>query len=315
MAIQLHNDRRRLWSDLRRAVKRCKKPAYVAVAYIGIRGAKLLPLPAESRLVVDASEVSVKAGRTCPAELLKLANRKVRIYSVANLHAKVYVLDHTVYVGSANASDNSANSLVEAMLATDDRVAVAGARRFVQDMCLNRLTDEALKKLSKLYRPPRFRVPKRRRGSRNAVDAEFPPLRLYQGERDDNPTASELKSRATGLKEARQSPLHERERQLDCFCEEGVCRFRKRELVIQVIEENNGKSYVSPPGTVVHIRPYTAHGKPRHWVYVDIPKDQRRRNVTKVAEQLGRNGRALIQTRGLIRSRKEAARLLRIWEK
>jgi hypothetical protein len=263
--------------------------------------------------VVDASEASVKAGRTCPAELLKLARSGVRIYSVPNLHAKIYVLDRFIYVGSANASDNSANSLVEAMLATDDRRAVAGARRFVQNMCLDRLTDEALKKLNRLYRPPKFTGTKVRRVSRKTIDAEFPPLRIYQGKRGDA-TPSELERHAIGLKEALRSPLHERRRQLESFRDDDLCRFRKRDLVIQVIEEENGQSFVYPPGKVVHVKPYARRGKTWHWVYLDLQKDQRRREVTRVSKQLGRNGRKLISTQGLIRARVDAARLLRLWE-
>jgi hypothetical protein len=314
VTIQLHNDRRHLWSDLQRAIKSCQKPAHVAVAYIGSRGAKLLPLQPESRLVVDASEASVKAGRTCPAELLTLARAGVRIYSVSNLHAKVYILDRFVYVGSANASDHSANSLVEAMLATNDPGTVADARRFVQDMCLDRLSDEALKKLNKLYRPPKFQGPKVRKVSGKTVDAEFPPLRIYQGERGEA-TSSELERHAIGLKEARRSPLHERRQQLESFRDDDPCRFTKRDLVVQVIEEDNGQSFVYPPGKVVHIRPYAQQGKTRHWVYLDLPKDQRRRNAIRVSKQLGRNGRKLISTQGLIRARIDAARLLRLWER
>lgn len=314
MSIQLHNERGSLWSDLSRAIKRCKKPAYVAVAYIGNRGAKLLPLKPDSRLVVDASEASVKAGRTCPAELLKLFRLDVRVYTVPNLHAKVYVLDRSVYVGSANASDNSANSLVEAMLATDDQRTVARARKFVQDMCLDPLTDKALEKLNKLYRPPKFPGLKGRRMSRMTIDAEFPPVRIFQGVRGES-TPSELKSRAIGLKEARRSPLHEPARYLDNFCWEGRCLFQKADRVIMVTEESNGQSFVTSPGKVVHIRPYTHHGKTRHWVYLDIPKDQRRRNVTSVSRQLGRNGRKLIATQGLVRRRMDAARLLNLWNR
>ena len=48
----------------------------------------------------------------------------MRIFSVANLHAKVYVLGTTALIGSANASQHSAHTLVEAMLLTTDRKVV-----------------------------------------------------------------------------------------------------------------------------------------------------------------------------------------------
>jgi hypothetical protein len=313
VTIQLHTNRGRVWSELRNAIKRCKKPAYIAVAYVGSAGSRLLPMRPDSRLVVDASELSVKAGRTCPAELLKLARNDVRIFSVSNLHAKIYVLDRSMYVGSANASDNSADSLVEAMLETNDRTSVASAKRFVQELCLNRLTEDALVKLQTIYRPPHFARPKLSRSART-IDAEFPPVRVVPLGREIWTTVED-RHNAAGFREAKRSRLHERDHQLDSFRWPGRSRFNRGEKVIQVTEENGGHSYVHPPGTVVHVRPSIRQGKPQHFVYLDVPKDQRRRKKNRVAKQLGHNGRKLIDTQGLVRVRADAARLLRLWER
>src|SRR5438132_14212299 len=103
-----------IWRTLTAATKTRTKPV-VAVAYFGQGAAKLLPLPSGSRLVVDASEGAVKSGQTCPAELSKLLNRGVRIYSRQNLHAKIFVFGTKVFVGSANVSQRSASILREAM--------------------------------------------------------------------------------------------------------------------------------------------------------------------------------------------------------
>jgi phosphatidylserine/phosphatidylglycerophosphate/cardiolipin synthase-like enzyme len=153
MAITLLTDH--VWQTLTAATKARVKPA-VAVAYFGQGAAKLLPLPNGSRIVVDASEGAVKSGQTCPAELIKLLKRGVRIYSRKNLHAKIFVFGSKVFVGSANASLHSAHTLREAMLVTTDRNAIATAREFIRELCVQEIGPETLTRLAKLYRPPRL---------------------------------------------------------------------------------------------------------------------------------------------------------------
>src|SRR5437867_1112590 len=82
--------------------------SYIAVAYVGTGGAKLLPLRRGSMLVVDASRRAVSCGQTNPTDLLGLIKAGVRVYSVENLHAKVFVLGRLAFVGSTNVSTHSA---------------------------------------------------------------------------------------------------------------------------------------------------------------------------------------------------------------
>ena len=124
-----------IWSRLTKAAKACRGPAVVAVAYFSEEAAALLPIPKGSQLVVDASEATVKCGLTCPADLLRLHKKGVRIFSVQNLHAKVYVFGAQAFIGSANASNSSATRLKEAMLRTTERDAVKAARAFVRELC------------------------------------------------------------------------------------------------------------------------------------------------------------------------------------
>src|ERR1700688_4133806 len=74
-----------VWKSLTAAAKAARKPALVAVAYFGQGASKLLPLPAGSCLVVDASESAVKSGQTCPAELKKMQKRGVIIYRIQDV--------------------------------------------------------------------------------------------------------------------------------------------------------------------------------------------------------------------------------------
>src|ERR1019366_9999502 len=93
-----------IWPQLTTAVRDSRQRCAVAVAYFGKGASNLLPLAQGSRLVVDASERAVASGQTCPADLFKLLKRGVTIYSVPNLHAKVFVLGRAAYIGSANVS-------------------------------------------------------------------------------------------------------------------------------------------------------------------------------------------------------------------
>ncbi len=131
---------RDIWPQLTKAVRDSPQSCAVAVAYFGKGAGKLLPLTKGSRLVVDASEHAVAAGQTCPADLAKLVKRGVKVYSVPNLHAKVFVLGRAAYIGSANASNRSASQLVEAVIRTTETSAVRAARQFVRDHCLHELT-------------------------------------------------------------------------------------------------------------------------------------------------------------------------------
>jgi hypothetical protein len=70
-----------IWKALTASAKSARKPALVAVAYFGQGASKLLPLPAGSRLVVDASDNAVKSGQTQPSDLKRLQKRGVVIYS------------------------------------------------------------------------------------------------------------------------------------------------------------------------------------------------------------------------------------------
>ena len=74
--------------------------------------------------MVDASERAVASGQTCPADLNKLLNKGVAIYSVPNLHAKVFALGRAAYIGSVNVSNRSALQLIEAAVRTTEPRAV-----------------------------------------------------------------------------------------------------------------------------------------------------------------------------------------------
>jgi hypothetical protein len=146
----------RVWQQLSQVAREANHPAHVAVAYFGSGASQLLPLPAASLLVVDASASAVRSGQTCPTDLLSLHCRGVRIHSFCNLHAKVYAFNDVAFIGSANVSRHSESVLLEAMLLTRRKAEVYAARSFVKSLCAVELNADDLARLAKLYRPRKF---------------------------------------------------------------------------------------------------------------------------------------------------------------
>lgn len=156
MTTRLLAGRQHIWREITAAAKKASR-ADVAVAYFAEGAAELLPLKKGSRLVVDASLRSVRAGASCPDELLKLQSAGVAIYSAPNLHAKVFAFPRQAFIGSVNASHRSASLLTEAVVVTRDLEIVSGVRRFVGDLARSsKLGPEKLKELAEEYTPPDF---------------------------------------------------------------------------------------------------------------------------------------------------------------
>ena len=240
---------RDIWPQLTKAVRGSPQSCAVAVAYFGKGAGKLLPLTKGSRLVVDASEHAVAAGQTCPADLAKLVKRGVKVYSVPNLHAKVFVLGRAAYIGSANASNHSASQLVEAVIRTTETSAVRAARKFVRDHCLHELTPRVLKRLAKIYRPPL--IPGGKRGKKAAKQTSrrptLPRVLLAQCHLEEW-SARDQKSHDAGVVVAKKRLLHPRNFDLDRFRWPGKCPFRRGDVVMKVTDEGGGSVFATPPG-------------------------------------------------------------------
>ena len=141
-----------IWTALTAEAKRFDGKSFVAVAYLGTGAAKRLPLKRGSILVVDASDSAVKSGQTNPAELMKLRRRGVRVFSMPNLHAKVFVFGGVAFVGSTNVSDNSGDVYTEASIRSRQASVVSGARQFVRSLALNEIGPQKLESLLLVYK-------------------------------------------------------------------------------------------------------------------------------------------------------------------
>lgn len=302
------------WEAITAAAQRRRQQAWVAVAFFGKDGPNLLPLAAGSRLVVNASEEAVRLGLTRPASLKEMVDNDVLVYSVDNLHAKVFVFGRTVFIGSTNASGSSANTLIEAVIRTTDRNSVTEAREFVRAQCLVELGPAELDRLHKLYRPPKILVGRRIAGSvplkRN--QSQLRRLHVAHLERSDLPAGSE-DSAQEGREEAKSKMEHPRRHELDDFFWRGRCAFRERDQVVQVMKEPDGTVFVHPAATVLNTREWSNGRASYTFIYLETPK-LRRKGLGAVTAQLGRGSKKALRKNGLVRDRDFADKLRQLWQ-
>lgn len=105
-----------LWGKLKElsTISRFKS---AAVAYV--TDDEFIAFRKGDTLVVDASDQSIKTGRTSAKILNKAFQKGAALYSCDSLHGKAIVFDNHVYVGSANISKNSVNHLNEMGVLSD----------------------------------------------------------------------------------------------------------------------------------------------------------------------------------------------------
>lgn len=297
-----------VWPQLTKAVRGSRRRCAVAVAYFGAGASRLLPLPRGSSLVVDISERAVTSGQTCPTDLSRLMRRGVAVYSVPNLHAKVFVVGHAAYIGSANVSSRSASQLVEAVIRTTEPSAVRAARQFVQDHCLHELTPTVLKRLARLYRPPV--VPGGRGGSKRPWP-KLPRLLLAQLELEEWSERDQAMHDAAWAV-ARKRREHPRTFELDSFRHTGKCPYQSGDVVVQVTDEGCGRILVAPPGNVRLVRTRHDGNRQVSFVYLERPA-RRRRPVKALARSLGPGALKRLRRQGVIRNAAFAYALLNTW--
>ncbi len=271
-----------IWPRITKAAQNAAR-ADVAVAYFGKGGATRLPLRAGSRIIVDASDAAVKAGVTCPAELLKYP-KGVQIYSRPGLHAKVFVFGKRAFIGSANNSASSSNLLAEAVVVTSDRDLVADARIFVRESATGvRLGPEELRRLDKLYKEPRFTPGTGSQRKRNRavwiseLDLGDVP-RGYETVEDQEQEAAESIRRHD-----------ETTHRIDVSWNSVRPKWHKGDVIVQVFDVA-GRSMVEAPGTVLQIRKWS-NGRRTYWFTHTEHRETRRCAYDRMLKSLGRGWR------------------------
>jgi hypothetical protein len=110
-----------------------------AVAYVGSDAADALPLGEGDLIVVNGSANAIKTGATSVPAIRQWYQAGAEVFSHGHIHAKVFVVGRTAYVGSANLSARArSGEIIEAAVASTDSTLVGEVRAFV-----HRLADEA----------------------------------------------------------------------------------------------------------------------------------------------------------------------------
>lgn len=120
-----------LWSA---AARESAQSIYTVAAVAYVTNVDDFHFKASDILVIDASEEAIRTGKTSALIVENLLTRGVLLYSCPNLHAKVYVFEDSVIVGSSNLSSSSRSLLIECATLTRDTTLIAETRKWIQHL-------------------------------------------------------------------------------------------------------------------------------------------------------------------------------------
>ena len=136
------------WGEIKKNA--IDKKCFVAVPFLGKNAATYLPIGKGNVLITRCNEQSIKAGQVDPSEVLKFIRRGVIVHNYSTLHAKVYVLGGKLFVGSANVSKSS-QGLSESCIETNDPKMIAQAKKYIESLSSDLVTEEQVRRFIKLY--------------------------------------------------------------------------------------------------------------------------------------------------------------------
>jgi hypothetical protein len=224
--------------------------------------------------------------------------RGVDVYSVENLHAKVFVIGKTAIVGSTNVSSSSARRLIEAALQTEDKRAVSACRHFILSLRGEIATPQYLKKLQKLYRPPKFGVGGGAlRGLHKQVPRHAPlwvvPLEHCESDVEDDEAMKRGVAKAKPM-------LRSKRFTIDDFIWSGtgfVNRLNEGEdLILEITREDRQRFMVSEPAPLLHIERYKKNRAIHANLTVELPRKTCRIEAHRLFRRLGPNSKSIRKT-------------------
>ncbi len=119
-----------LWPEIETLAANAKTKQ-VAVAYVSddLR----VKFNAGDTLITDASDERIASGNTSKRILSNVVKKNVEIYSLPNLHSKIFIFDNVLVMGSTNLSSSSRNRLHEAGIVTDDPKLLLSAKKLLDN--------------------------------------------------------------------------------------------------------------------------------------------------------------------------------------
>jgi hypothetical protein len=301
--------------EITKTARQFKKPCKAAVPYFAKGGHRLLPLSRGSKLVVNASESTVRSGQTSPHDLSQMMRRGVRVFSNGKLHAKVFLFGKTAYIGSSNVSHNSAKNLIEAAIRTNDPFVIKEVDKFITDLLIYELTPEHVKELSRIYQPPKFQGRGRRKKTSKRSKWYFidqPRLKVIKLV-DRKRSNLEKTAFRNGRGAATKLQKKNREYAYDDVTGSGKLTYNIGDRVVQVLDTAKKEgTVVFPPGYIYHINKEKDKKRSAYAVFVQRVKGKKL-NIKYVTKKLGRGSRKILDQDGIIRSQSFSHSLLKLW--
>jgi hypothetical protein len=256
---------------------RTHAPSFVAVSFLSGGASERLPLKSGDLLVVRFDRAAVKSGLVSPKEILRYLNRGVEVHAIANLHAKVYVLGRTAFVGSANVSFRSEHSLVEAICESSDQRFVSACRRFVLSLRGDLIDPYFAEMLVPLYEPPKFNVLGRKDASRIQSPLSVVVLEPLAFDAIDDRAFSQ--SEGSARKRLRSDAFR-----TECFRWSGPLpkAIRRDTSVLCCTRYNSRKVTLSAPSRILYIKKYRTRSGERALIYLAVRKYSRERSLQSV---------------------------------
>ena len=119
-----------LWNKIIENSKNTHKK-WVAVAYLS---SDIIKFKRNDYLIVDASSNAIKAGQTSKSLLTKYYKKGVNLFSLPFLHAKIFLFDNVLIIGSSNISKSSKDSLIEAGMISDEPKLITSAKSLITQL-------------------------------------------------------------------------------------------------------------------------------------------------------------------------------------
>ena len=284
------------WHHIVRPLSRQEGRTTAAIAYVTKR---LLDLRRGDILVCDASEVSVKTGRTDPKVLLAYLRKGVSVWSQPGLHAKAIARGQVAVVGSANSSNASADGyLAELVAILRRRPAVAAIRDRIEVIARRSIALDpvTLSRLSRLFTPGREFQPMRKRAVGERTRAKARAWCIGTHYTDEHADVEKARQRGVPRAEkSAQSLVGKRWRgtyRIDddiSWSGSTAAKFELGGQIFEVIEEKT----LRPPGVLVHKEASNS----RHGFVLFICRERKRHNrrVKNVRAQMDRNTFGLLR--------------------
>jgi hypothetical protein len=257
------------------------------VPFFGTGASEQLPLKTGSCLVLRFDRATLQSGQVNPTEVIKLIKNGVEVHACANLHAKVFVFKHTSFIGSTNVSTASEHLLIEACVEVRAKAFADKCRTFVKSLRGDVVGLDFAKRMKKHYRPPQSNI-KRSGKSKRLIPTQS---NMWLVSLVEKPLSDFLYDQEeAGWSAAERALSNPKKAKIETFLWDGeqfLKQLKLGERIIMNTKVDKNKCLVSPPGRVLNVKTYHQGKSSGRIIYLEVPKNKRRKNQLSFVKSLG----------------------------